>query len=83
MRRTHLRGRDNILKRPLIHAAAFNIALLVRKLHGIGKPRTLQGATPELLDALLSLGIGLAQPYAVKCSDGDQWDALDGVAAAI
>ncbi len=43
MRRTHLRGRKNILKRLLFHAVAFNVALLVRKLHGMGKPRTLQG----------------------------------------
>ena len=41
MRRTHLRGRDNILKRLLIHAVAFNLALLAHKLHGIGKPRAL------------------------------------------
>jgi transposase len=81
MRRTHLRGRDNILKRLLIHAAAFNIALLVRKLHGIGKPRTLQGKSPELLNALLSLWIALARLYKaefVQCAD---WDAADGVAA--
>jgi len=78
MRRTHLRGRDNILKRLLIHAAAFNIALLVRKLYGIGKPRTLQGASPELLDALLSLWIVLARLCAAGCAD---WDAPDGLAA--
>src|ERR1700722_10616059 len=36
MRRTHLRGRNNILKRLLFHAVAFNVALLVRKQHGIG-----------------------------------------------
>jgi hypothetical protein len=35
---------DNILKRLLIHAVAFNIAVLVRKLHRIGAPRTLQWA---------------------------------------
>jgi len=51
MRRTHLRGRDNILKRLLIHAAAFNLALLVRKQYGIGKPRTLQGVENRLLCA--------------------------------
>jgi transposase len=51
MRRTHLRGRDNILKRLLIHAAAFNLALLVRKQYGIGKPRTLQGVEDRLVCA--------------------------------
>jgi transposase len=39
MRRLHLRGRDNILKRLLVHAAAFNISLLLRKQLGMGTPR--------------------------------------------
>lgn len=43
MRRVHLKGRDNILKRLLVHAGAFNLALILRKLVGIGKPRRLQG----------------------------------------
>jgi len=81
MRRTHLRGRDNILKRLLIHAAAFNIALLVRKLHGIGKPRTLQGASPELLRAFLSLWIALARLYAAEFVEDAGWGAPDELAA--
>jgi transposase len=43
MRRVHLKGRDNILKRLLVHAAGFNLALILRKLIGVGKPRQLQG----------------------------------------
>ena len=43
MRRTHLKGQKNILKRLLFHAVGFNLALLLRKSSGIGKPRTLQG----------------------------------------
>lgn len=43
MRRTHLQKRNNILKRLLFHAVGFNLALLLRKCHGIGKPRTRQG----------------------------------------
>lgn len=43
MRRVHLRGHQNILKRLLVHAAGFNLSLLLRKKHGIGKPRQLQG----------------------------------------
>jgi transposase len=78
MRRTHLRGRENILKRLLIHAAAFNIALLVRKLYGIGKPRTLQGGSQELLTALLSLWIALSERYE---AENAELDALDGFAA--
>src|SRR6266851_4857889 len=43
MRRTHLKGQENILKRLLFHAIGFNLALLIRRSSGIGKPRTLQG----------------------------------------
>jgi transposase len=43
MRRTHLRGHQNILKRLLIHTAGFNLSLVFRKQLGFGKPRALQG----------------------------------------
>lgn len=43
MRRTHLRGHVNILKRMLVHVGGFNLGLLMRKLFGVGKPRRLQG----------------------------------------
>ena len=43
MRRVHLKGRENILKRLLIHAAGFNLGLVMRKTLGVGKPRRLQG----------------------------------------
>jgi transposase len=41
MRRTHLRGHTNILKRPVIHAGGFNLGLLMRVLLG-RTPRGLQ-----------------------------------------
>ena len=44
MRRTHLRGHQNILKRLLVHAGAFNLGLLMRQAFGRGTPRGLQGA---------------------------------------
>src|SRR3954462_55792 len=47
MRRLHLRGRDNILKRLLVHAAAFNLSLILRKQLGRGKPRQFQGLSRE------------------------------------
>src|SRR5208283_4376401 len=64
MRRVHLRGRKNILKRLLFHAVAFNVALLVRKLHGMGKPRTLQGLSNSIsmLVSLLRLLYTLSNP---------------------
>jgi len=73
MRRTHLRGRENILKRLLVHALAFNLALLVRKQYGIGKPRTLQGASQELQNAIpnaiLAAWIALAALAPAECAD--------------
>ena len=43
MRRVHLRGHANILKRLLIHVAGLNLGLLMRALIGVGTPRSLQG----------------------------------------
>src|SRR5881296_3970185 len=43
LRRTHLRGHQNILKRLLVHAGAFNLGLLMRQAFGRGTPRGLQG----------------------------------------
>ena len=39
MRRVHLRGKDNIAKRVVIHAAAFNLSLILRRLLGFGTAR--------------------------------------------
>ena len=39
MRRCHLRGRENILKRQLVHVGAFNLSLILRQLLGAGTPR--------------------------------------------
>ncbi len=44
MRRTHLRGHRNILKRLLIHASGFNLGIFMRQVFGRGTPRGLQGA---------------------------------------
>jgi transposase len=52
MRRTHLRTHAKILKRLLVHSAGHNLALLMRTLFGVGKPRTLQGGTPALATAI-------------------------------
>lgn len=43
MRRVHLRGRLNVLKRYLVHVAAFNLGLLMRTILGFGTPKGLQG----------------------------------------
>lgn len=55
LRRVHLRGHRNILKRVLLHAAALNLGLLMRTLVGVGTPRTLQGRVAAVLNTLWSL----------------------------
>jgi len=51
MRRTHLRGHSNILKRQLVHVGAFNLSLILRKVLGAGTPRQWKdlAGTPFLL----------------------------------
>jgi transposase len=55
MRRTHLRGHTNILKRLLVHAGGFNLGLVMRHLIGIGTPRGLQGRMAAALALFLTL----------------------------
>ena len=54
MRRVHLRGHANILKRVLLHAGGLNLGLLMRQLVGIGTPRSLQGRAVALLRCVWS-----------------------------
>lgn len=49
MRRTHLRGHGNILKRLLIHVAGCNLALMMRTVFGFGTPRGLAGRVLALI----------------------------------
>jgi transposase len=51
MRRLHLRGRENILKRLVVHSGAANLGLLMRKLFGKGTPRGLQGRLQAIISA--------------------------------
>lgn len=55
MRRVHLRGHTNILKRVLLQTAALNLGLLMRTLFGVGTPRSLQGRAAALLASLWCL----------------------------
>lgn len=43
LRRVYLRGHNNILKRPLVHACGYNLGLLMRARTGVGTPRSLHG----------------------------------------
>jgi len=60
MRRTHLRGHANIAKRLLVHAAAFNLGLLMRRVVGVGTPRGLQGRAGPAVAVLVACGMALA-----------------------
>jgi transposase len=53
MRRTHLRGTTNILKRVLVHASGFNLGLVMRRLLGVGTPRGFQGHLAALIATLV------------------------------
>jgi transposase len=55
MRRVHLRGRENILKRLLIHIAGFNLSLVLRSMTGKGTPRGLQDLAVVYLFLLIAL----------------------------
>ena len=60
MRRTHLRGHHNIVKRILVHASGFNLGLVMRRLIGVGTPRGLQGRVAALIAMLARLWQGLS-----------------------
>lgn len=53
MRRVHLRGHSNIIKRLLIHACGLNLGLLMRSLWGVGTPRGLQNLGADYFFAAL------------------------------
>ena len=53
MRRVHLRGRENVLKRQLIHVGAFNLSLIFRITLGAGTPRQLRNRRQTSVFALL------------------------------
>jgi len=70
MRRVHLRGHANILKRLLIHSGAFNLGLLMRQLIGVGTPRRIAGPShrhpwrPAGADSLMLGAFNALQPGA-------------------
>lgn len=63
-RRTWLRGLENVQKRYLLTAAARNLGLIMRKVFGIGTPRSLQGLAARvsrLVHALVALFAGVTR----------------------
>lgn len=59
MDRLYLRGRWNVHKRLLLQAAACNLALLLRSLHGAGKPKAAHDLKSAAILAFLRLTIAL------------------------
>ena len=58
LRRIFVRGHANVRKRLLIHVCGFNLGLLMRRLTGIGTPRSLQGRVLARLFTLLGAKMG-------------------------
>ena len=75
MRRVHLRGRENILKRLVVHSGAANLGLLMRKLFGKGTPRGLAGALPVIISAEKASTSFLSAPAMLvrKLGDAMAW----------
>jgi hypothetical protein len=80
MRRTHLRGHGNILKRLLVHIGGFNLGLLMRTLIGVGTPRGLQGRLLAILatlwpliGAMLHRKAATSQLRPLRHSEQSQW----------
>lgn len=71
MRRVHLRGRDNILKRLLIQAVGFNLAVMMRIKHGMGKPRSLGTG----FDRVLAIQIAVAALYLAWVADDGEFES--------
>jgi transposase len=59
MRRVYLRGRENVLKRQLIHVGAFNLSLVFRQKLGAGTPRGLRDRQTSLIFVFCSFRIAL------------------------
>ena len=67
MRRCHLRGRDNILKRQLVHVGAFNLSLVLPKLLGAGTPRELRNRVGRLVVHVLLLFSNRNRQQRLRC----------------
>jgi transposase len=67
MRREHLRGRENILKRQLIHVTAFNLSLIFRQALGAGTPRQLRNRAQSSVFVILRFRFMIEIPSAHTC----------------
>jgi hypothetical protein len=63
MRRVYLRGRENVLKRQLIHVGAFNLSLIFRQKLGAGTPRELRNRQSQVVFVALTFSISLTTRF--------------------
>lgn len=81
MRRTWLRGHENILKRLLIHVAGFNLSLILRKVMGLGTARGFQGLAARIFGVWRGAWMRLKSPLHQQwpqnrvASPGFRWSA--------
>ena len=68
-RRSWLRGLMNVSKRYVIHAAAYNLGVILRKLFGVGTPRSLQGRAAAACAALLAVLRALCRWITARTAD--------------
>jgi transposase len=73
MRRVHLQGRKNILKRLLIHGAAFNLSLILRTVLGAGTPRGFGELHTELFAAVRNAFASIFTPNSLFRRDSDDF----------
>ena len=83
MRRVHLRGRENILKRVLIHIGGFNLSLVMRQLLGKGTPRGCQGFSADAVLMLLRFWITLLVHHGKENASRELPLCTDGLRANI
>ena len=71
MRRVHLRGRENILTRLVVHSGAANLGVLMRKLFGKGTPRGFARVLPAVISTADALTRLLSAPAMLASTFSD------------
>ena len=69
MRRTTLRGLENLNKRHQIAAACYNLSQLLRRLYGVGTPKQWVASLPLFLSPLLYLLTARCRSFAAQARD--------------
>ena len=69
MRRTWLRGRENVHKRYLVHVAGYNLGILMRALFGAGTPKETAAIKAAFLFVIQAAKASTV--VIVAASDGD------------